>query len=53
VDSAERADSARQAFIHRRLSARFDKHREKLETHRSRGGVWAAAVEKLERQLSR
>jgi len=53
MSSSPKANSARQAIIHRRLSEHFDTHSETLEMHRARGGPWAEAVEKLEGALGR
>jgi len=36
---------------HRHMQRRFNKHRDKLDRHRAKGPMFAAAIDELEKQL--
>lgn len=48
---AETPSDRRAVLVHRLMQEKFEKHRDKLENHKSKGGRFAAAVEDLERKL--
>ena len=48
---AEAPSDKRAVLIHRLMQRKFDKHRDKLEKHKEKGGPFKAAVEDLERKL--
>jgi len=40
-----------QMISHRHMQRRFNKHRDKLDRHRAKGPMFAAAIDELEKQL--